>query len=74
MDGMIGAMMTKGAVNQLHETIKMFNVQSSKQTDQMLQLTNKMLWLTLAIAFLTLVMAIGVGFQIYFAVLGIPQP
>ena len=50
----------KRAVNKLEETIKVFNEQSSKQTD-------KMLFLTYLIAFLTSVMVIGLVVQIILA-------
>jgi hypothetical protein len=46
------------AVESLHASIKEFNAQSSKQTDQMLRLT----WI---MAVLTLVMMLGLVVQIY---------
>lgn len=49
------------ATNALHETIRQYQEQSSKQTKQMLTLTR-------AIAVLTFVMLLGLGIQIYLAV------
>jgi len=48
------------ATNALHETIRQYQEQSSKQTKQMLRLT----W---AIVVLTFVMLLGLGVQIYLA-------
>ena len=48
------------ATKALHATIKAFNEQSSKQTDQMLKLTR---WIT----GLTVVMTVGLAIQIYLA-------
>ncbi|SRR6266496_318433 len=49
------------ATNALHETLKEFNTQSTKQTQQMLKLTK-------VIVLLTLVMLVGLGAQIYLAI------
>jgi len=49
------------AVNALHESLKTFNAQSSRQTEQMLRLTK-------AIAVLTLVMLVGLAVQIYLVI------
>ena len=69
-DGLIGGHISAMATEKLHESIKEFNVQSSKQTEEVIRLTQQMLWLTRIIALLTLVMAIGVGVQIYLAKYG----
>lgn len=55
------AAMTKGAIKGLHESIKEFNDQSSRQTEKMLRLTR-------VIIFLAVIMALEVGFQIYLAI------
>jgi len=53
--------LTRRALNKLQETIKNFNTQSSKQTEEMIRLTK---W----IAGLTAVMVIGLLIQIYLVI------
>ena len=50
------------ATNALHETIKQFNEQSSRQTDQMLKLTRVMAWLTVAM-FIGLIVQIAMAWK-----------
>jgi len=52
--------LTRRALNKLQDTIKIFNTQSSNQTE-------KMIWLTKWITALTAVMVIGLLIQIYLA-------
>lgn len=53
--------LTRRALNKLQETIKIFNIQSSTQTEKMIRLTK---WITV----LTAVMVIGLFVQIYLAI------
>jgi hypothetical protein len=55
------------AVNLLHESIKEFNAQTSRQTEQMLRLTK-------VIVILTAVMLFGLAVQIYLALYPPYQP
>ena len=56
----LGQLSGSDATKELHETIKQFNIETSRQTRQLLVVT----WV---IAILTFVMAVGVGVQIYLA-------
>ena len=50
-----------GATHALHETIKKYQEESSRQTDTMIKLTKAMTWLTV-------VMAVAVFVQIYLTI------
>ncbi|MDO8569252.1 MAG: hypothetical protein Q7R89_00465 [bacterium] len=52
--------LTRRALNKLQETIKAFNEQSSKQTEEMIRLTRWIVWLTI-------VMIVGLIIQIILA-------
>ncbi len=56
----VGEFSGSDATNALHATIKEFNEQTKKQTDQIVTLTKVIVWLTLA-------MLLGVGVQIFLA-------
>lgn len=72
-DELIAGIMGANETKNLHKSIVDFNEQSSKQTEQMLQLSNRMLRLTRVITFLTLIMTIGVGIQIYLTITGLSK-
>jgi len=61
----IGELSGSDATNALHETIRRFNEQSQKQTQQMVTLTK-------VIAALTAVLLVGVVVQIFVAVKALP--
>ena len=61
-----------GATRELHETIERFNVETAKQTRQLLILTRVIAALTAIIALLTLVMVGGLFVQIYLAWRALP--
>jgi hypothetical protein len=57
----VGELSGSDATNALHDSIKRFNEQTSRQTDQMVALTKAIVWLTVA-------MLVGVGVQVVLAV------